>query len=397
MDSIDALFAKEAEERAEAGSSDQSTKKSASACHHHHGGGVCLGDLDNVLQHIRQHAVDDILETGWGETGWDDNEHGDNKNDFVGPLQSVLKNVSRNHHHNNNKPRLGPDEDTTTNNDESRAVSFVGDDSDPSSTSCKLDETKCVLYRVRDETGKDVKIVYGPQLSSSCKTAKTLYRHQKTSSSSSDSTTHGVSAETPSDMENGNVTKQQNNDLSGDVIRKEEEEEEEHKHLQEHDADSSDPNQGHQHLLRVSLKTAIAISLHNFPEGLATFAAALHDPRVGIMLAVATAIHNIPEGLCVALPIYYATKSKWKAFMAAFLSGASELFAALLGWLVLANSLSDTTYGIMFGGVAGMMVIISMREMIPTAIRYDPKDKVVTTWFCGGMIAMAVSLVLVGF
>jgi zinc transporter ZupT len=147
-------------------------------------------------------------------------------------------------------------------------------------------------------------------------------------------------------------------------------------------------------LLRMSVTTAIAIALHNFPEGLATFVAALHDPKVGAVLALAIAIHNIPEGLCVALPIYYATGSRWKAFGLALCSGASEPLAALLGWAVLANTLNDTMYAILFGLVGGMMVIIGVRELLPTAHRYDPDDSVVTNSYIAGMCIMALSLVL---
>ena len=149
-----------------------------------------------------------------------------------------------------------------------------------------------------------------------------------------------------------------------------------------------------QKLMRMSVNTALAIGLHNFPEGLATFVAALNDPRVGAVLAVAISIHNIPEGLCVAMPIYYATGNRWKAFGWAILSGIAEPFAALLGWAVLANSFSNQMYGVLFGIVSGMMVIISVRELLPTAHRYDPEDSVVTYAFMFGMAIMAVSLVL---
>jgi zinc transporter ZupT len=147
-------------------------------------------------------------------------------------------------------------------------------------------------------------------------------------------------------------------------------------------------------LMRMSINTALAIGLHNFPEGLATFVATLNDPEVGVVLAIAIAIHNIPEGLCVAMPIYYATGNRRKAFLWACLSGASEPFAALLGWAVLANSFSNQMYAILFGLVAGMMVIISTRELLPTAHRYDPEDSVVTYSFIAGMAIMALSLVL---
>jgi len=147
-------------------------------------------------------------------------------------------------------------------------------------------------------------------------------------------------------------------------------------------------------LMRTSLNTALAIGLHNFPEGLATFVAALDDPGVGAVLAIAIAIHNIPEGLCVAMPIYYATGNRWKAFGWAMLSGIAEPIAGLCGWLILSQSFSDQLYGVLFGMVSGMMVIISVRELLPTAHRYDPHDTVVTNSFIAGMGIMALSLVL---
>lgn len=147
-------------------------------------------------------------------------------------------------------------------------------------------------------------------------------------------------------------------------------------------------------LARMGVHTALAIAIHNFPEGLATFVATLDDAKVGGVLAVAIGIHNIPEGLCVALPIYYATGDRRKAFLWALLSGLSEPIAAVMGWLILANSFSSNTYAVMFGIVAGMMVYISNKELLPTAHRYDPEDSVVTYSWMFGMGIMALSLVL---
>lgn len=147
-------------------------------------------------------------------------------------------------------------------------------------------------------------------------------------------------------------------------------------------------------LHKMGLNTAIAIGLHNFPEGLATFVAALQDPKVGAILAIAIAIHNIPEGLCVALPIYYASGNRLKGFFWALLSGASEFVAALLGWIVLANTFSESAYAILFGLVAGMMIMISMKELLPTAHIYDNGDSVVSYSFIVGMVVMALSLCL---
>jgi ZIP family zinc transporter len=99
----------------------------------------------------------------------------------------------------------------------------------------------------------------------------------------------------------------------------------------------------------------------------------------------------------VALPIYYATGNRCKAFMWALLSGASEFVAALLGWAILATVFSPDIYAVLFGLVAGMMVIISIRELLPTAHFYDPEDTVVSSSFIGGMLLMAFSLVLFKF
>jgi zinc transporter ZupT len=162
----------------------------------------------------------------------------------------------------------------------------------------------------------------------------------------------------------------------------------------DNDEKDGDTNEEQKRLVRMGVNTALAIALHNFPEGLATFIAAIDDPRVGSVLAVAIAIHNIPEGLCVALPIFYATGNRRNAFMWALLSGASELLAALLGWAVLASVFSDNLFGVIFGMVAGMMVVISIRELLPTAHFYDPEDTVVTYSFIAGMILIAFSLVL---
>jgi len=146
-------------------------------------------------------------------------------------------------------------------------------------------------------------------------------------------------------------------------------------------------------LQNMGLQTAIAIALHNFPEGLATYVAVLSEPKVGMILAIAIAIHNIPEGLCVALPVYYATGNRWKAFWWGALSGITEPIGAFFGWLVFANSFNEMVYGLMFGLVGGMMVMISFRELLPTANRFDPKDTVVSYSAVVGMLVMAVSLI----
>ena len=145
-------------------------------------------------------------------------------------------------------------------------------------------------------------------------------------------------------------------------------------------------------LKSMGLSTALAIGLHNFPEGLATFVAALDSPVVGVSLAIAIAIHNIPEGLCVAMPIYFATGDAHKAFLWSAISGLSEVVAAGLAWAVLARVMSDSAYAILFGLVAGMMVNICIYQLIPTAHKYDREDKVVSHFTLIGMGIIAISL-----
>lgn len=128
-------------------------------------------------------------------------------------------------------------------------------------------------------------------------------------------------------------------------------------------------------LARMGVLTGLAVGLHNLPEGVATFAATLASPATGVVIAIAVALHNIPEGVAVALPMYYATGSKWKGLMWATISGAAEPLGGLIGYAVLSSTgMSSLAFGVMFSFVAGMMVYISIRELLPTAVRYDPKD-----------------------
>jgi ZIP family zinc transporter len=146
-------------------------------------------------------------------------------------------------------------------------------------------------------------------------------------------------------------------------------------------------------LLRMGFLTALAIAIHNFPEGLATFIAALQEPQIAIPIAAAIAIHNIPEGIAVSVPIFYATGSKKKAFFYSFGSGLSEPVGALVGYLILLPFLSDTLMGIIFGLVAGIMVFISLDELLPSARDYG-EHHLSIYGMVAGMIVMAVSLLL---
>lgn len=148
-----------------------------------------------------------------------------------------------------------------------------------------------------------------------------------------------------------------------------------------------------QKLMRMGVFTALAIGIHNFPEGIATFVSAMQDPGLGIAIAIAIAIHNIPEGIAVAVPIYYATGSKKKAFKLSFLSGLAEPVGAIFAFLILMPFLNDIMFGIIFAAVAGIMVFISLDELLPAAKEYDEAHDSIYG-LIAGMAVMAVSLLL---
>lgn len=149
---------------------------------------------------------------------------------------------------------------------------------------------------------------------------------------------------------------------------------------------------------RLGLMSALAIAIHNFPEGIATFIGALNDPQTGTGITAAIAIHNIPEGIAVAIPIYYATKSKAKALLYATLSGMSEVLGALLCWAITAIFGLELTGGgpvfpLILAAVAGIMIYISLDELLPTAEKYG-KHHIAIAGVVGGMAVMAISLLL---
>ena len=146
-------------------------------------------------------------------------------------------------------------------------------------------------------------------------------------------------------------------------------------------------------LRRTGLFTALAIAVHNFPEGLATFTAALSEPALGVAIAAAIAIHNIPEGIAVSVPIFYATGDRKKAFAYSFFSGLAEPVGALVGWLLLMPFFSPAVFGLLFGAVAGIMVFISLDELLPTAEEYG-EHHLCIYGLVSGMAVMALSLLL---
>lgn len=146
-------------------------------------------------------------------------------------------------------------------------------------------------------------------------------------------------------------------------------------------------------LERMGMFSALAIAIHNFPEGLATFVGGLQDPALGISIAVAIAIHNIPEGIAVSVPLFYATGSRKKAFGLSFLSGLSEPVGAMVGYFLLFQFFNDFVFGLLFALVAGIMVFISLDELLPTAEKYG-EHHIAMYGVVAGMAVMAASLVL---
>ena len=156
---------------------------------------------------------------------------------------------------------------------------------------------------------------------------------------------------------------------------------------------SSSVKNGNHKLMRMGVFSAIAIAVHNFPEGLATFFSAIEDPALGISVAIAVAIHNIPEGIAVSIPVFYSTENRKKAFFLSFMSGLAEPVGALFGFLFLLPFFNGLTFGITFGIVAGIMVFISLDELLPTAEQYG-EHHLTIYGLIAGMAVMAVSLLL---
>lgn len=153
-------------------------------------------------------------------------------------------------------------------------------------------------------------------------------------------------------------------------------------------------------LLRMGIFTALAIGIHNFPEGMATFLSALQDPALGIAIAIAIALHNIPEGISVSVPIFYATGSRKKAFLFSLLSGMAEPIGAVIGFFLINLFLGSRGFippqimGILFASVAGIMVYISLDELLPTSRAYG-KGHDSLIGLVSGMLLMAISLLLI--
>lgn len=156
---------------------------------------------------------------------------------------------------------------------------------------------------------------------------------------------------------------------------------------------AADPGGHSPELMRTGLFTALAIAIHNFPEGLATFVGAIANPRLGISIGLAIAIHNIPEGLAISAPVYHASGSRRLAFILSFASGLAEPVGALVGYGLLRQFFNAAVFGSVFASVAGIMVYICFDELLPAARRHGAHG-LMMAGVVGGMAVMGLSMVL---
>ena len=150
-------------------------------------------------------------------------------------------------------------------------------------------------------------------------------------------------------------------------------------------------------LKRMGLMTALAVGIHNLPEGIATYIAAKTGSRLGAAMAIGIALHNIPEGVAIATPVYFATGSKLKALGWTLLAGLAEPVGSIICWLVVGDGLDPVIEGVIYGAVSGMMITVSFKDLIPTSLKYNPNVRVFITSMLSGMGIMIVSLILFAY
>lgn len=161
----------------------------------------------------------------------------------------------------------------------------------------------------------------------------------------------------------------------------------------EQSSGNSLPDKKSGNLLRLGIFSSLVIAVHNFPEGLATFISAIENPELGASIAFAIALHNLPEGIAVAIPIYYATHKRGKAVRYATLSGIAEPLGGVLGYLVLRTVLTPSLLACVLALVAGIMVYISLDELLPTAENYG-EHHIAIIGVISGMVFMSFGLLL---
>lgn len=164
------------------------------------------------------------------------------------------------------------------------------------------------------------------------------------------------------------------------------------------DCESNDKNCQRQHRIkRAGLLTAIAIAVHNFPEGLGTFLVSTQDMAIGISVALAIALHNIPEGIAVALPIYHATGKKRMAIWYSFWTGITEPIGAIIGLMLLQFVLPQVFVGLAMAAVVGIMIYISFDTLLPLSHEYGNWHYAIGGVMSGMIIIWASLLLLNGY
>ena len=124
-------------------------------------------------------------------------------------------------------------------------------------------------------------------------------------------------------------------------------------------------------LYKLGILNMLALILHNFPEGIATFMSSYKDIELGLKLALAIAFHNIPEGISIAVPIYYATKSKKNAIFKTFLSGIAEPIGAIIAYIFLSKYITDNFISMILLLVGGIMITLAIEVIFPKAKKYN--------------------------
>lgn len=173
-----------------------------------------------------------------------------------------------------------------------------------------------------------------------------------------------------------------------------------HGHSHDHDHEEDHHNHDHEqeevhHLSKLGIMSAVAIGVHNLPEGLALFTAGIKDIKLALPIAAAVIIHNIPLSIAISVPIYYSTGSKKKAFLYTTMVGLCQPLGAIIGYVLLSKHFNDLLFGILFSVVAGIMVFVSLDELLPASQKYE--DHHISVYGAiAGMIVMAISLSFLG-
>jgi len=162
-------------------------------------------------------------------------------------------------------------------------------------------------------------------------------------------------------------------------------------------SNSSDAKMTKLQLTRMSIMTALAVGIHNLPEGIATYVAAKSGSRLGPVMAIGIALHNIPEGVAIAAPVYFAKGSKLKALGWTLIAGLAEPLGAFLCWLLIGDGFDPVADGVIYGVVAGMMVTVSFKDLIPTSLRYNPNVYVFTSSMLSGIGIMIASSIFFAY